>query len=158
MPCVPAGDWASSQRHKQYQGGHDETWNGVTLNVDGDCSDGPVYPAGDQLGSSPCTAPAASQVLDAALVTQRSGWVLTPRSLLLSADGGLLREIASLWSQIACPTLLIFGEESWAKNPADDGRAGYFQDARVLGVGGAGHWVHHDKLDIFLREVRAFLA
>ena len=67
-------------------------------------------------------------------------------------------DIASLWSQIACPTLLVHGQESWAKNPADDGRADYFQHARVLGVGGAGHWVHHDKLDIFLREVRAFLA
>ena len=67
-------------------------------------------------------------------------------------------EIASLWSQIACPTLLVYGEESWANNPEDDGRAGYFQHARVLGVDGAGHWVHHDKLDIFVREVRSFLA
>ena len=25
-------------------------------------------------------------------------------------------EIASLWSQIACPTLLVYGKESWAKN------------------------------------------
>jgi pimeloyl-ACP methyl ester carboxylesterase len=28
----------------------------------------------------------------------------------------------------------------------------------VLPVHQAGHWVHHDQLDIFLREVRAFLA
>jgi pimeloyl-ACP methyl ester carboxylesterase len=26
-----------------------------------------------------------------------------------------------------------------------------------LAVAGAGHWVHHDQLDVFLREVRAFL-
>ena len=88
MPCVPAGDWIYSQRHKQYQGGHDETWNGVTLNVDSDCSDGPVYPAGDELGSSPCTAAPAAPVLDAARLTPRRGWVLTPRSLLLTSDGG----------------------------------------------------------------------
>jgi pimeloyl-ACP methyl ester carboxylesterase len=67
-------------------------------------------------------------------------------------------EIASLWSRIACPTLLVYGKESWAKNPADDGRAGYFRDARILGVEGAGHWVHHDRLDVFLGEVRGFLA
>jgi pimeloyl-ACP methyl ester carboxylesterase len=67
-------------------------------------------------------------------------------------------EIASLWSRIACPTLLVYGRESWAKNPAEDGRAGYFRNARVLGVEGAGHWVHHDRLDLFLRAVRDFLA
>jgi pimeloyl-ACP methyl ester carboxylesterase len=67
-------------------------------------------------------------------------------------------DIASLWSRIACPALLVYGKESWSKNPEDDGRAAYFRDVRVLGVEGAGHWVHHDKLPLFLREVRAFLA
>ena len=67
-------------------------------------------------------------------------------------------EIASLWSRITCPTLLVYGKESWAKSPAADGRAGYFRNARVLGVEGAGHWVHHDRLDVFLREVRGFLV
>ncbi len=67
-------------------------------------------------------------------------------------------EIAALWSRIACPTMLIYGKESWARNPREDGRAGYFRDVRVLGVAGAGHWVHHDRLDLFLDEVRGFLA
>ena len=66
-------------------------------------------------------------------------------------------EIAALWSRIACPTLLVYGKESWAKNPAEDGRAALFRDARILGADGAGHWVHHDRLELFLREVRAFL-
>jgi pimeloyl-ACP methyl ester carboxylesterase len=67
-------------------------------------------------------------------------------------------EIASLWSSIACPTLLVWGKESWARDPAEDGRLDYFQDASVLAVDGAGHWVHHDRLELFLREVSAFLA
>jgi pimeloyl-ACP methyl ester carboxylesterase len=67
-------------------------------------------------------------------------------------------QIASLWGAIACPTLLVWGMESWAKNPAEDGRLEYFQHARVLAVEGAGHWVHHDRLDFFLREVREFLT
>jgi pimeloyl-ACP methyl ester carboxylesterase len=66
--------------------------------------------------------------------------------------------IAELWSQITCPTLLVHGTESWARNPADDGRLAYFKAARVLPVQQAGHWVHHDQLRFFLREVRAFLA
>jgi pimeloyl-ACP methyl ester carboxylesterase len=28
----------------------------------------------------------------------------------------------------------------------------------VVGIDGAGHWLHHDRLDEFLRIVRGFLA
>jgi pimeloyl-ACP methyl ester carboxylesterase len=66
-------------------------------------------------------------------------------------------EIANLWSRITCPTLLVYGHESWARNPAEDGRLDYFQNAQVLGVPKAGHWVHHDQLELFLTEVRRFL-
>jgi pimeloyl-ACP methyl ester carboxylesterase len=67
-------------------------------------------------------------------------------------------EIAELWGRITCPTLLVYGAESWASNPAEDGRLEYFRNARVLAVEGAGHWVHHDRLELFLSEVKAFLA
>jgi pimeloyl-ACP methyl ester carboxylesterase len=67
-------------------------------------------------------------------------------------------EIATLWSRISCPTLLVYGKESRARDPAEDGRLEVFQNARVLGVEGAGHWVHHDRLELFVREVAAFLA
>jgi pimeloyl-ACP methyl ester carboxylesterase len=66
--------------------------------------------------------------------------------------------IAELWGAIACKTLLVYGTESWAKNPAEDGRLDYFSNASVLAVEKAGHWVHHDQLDFFLRQVRAFLS
>ncbi|MFI2206407.1 DUF1906 domain-containing protein [Streptomyces sp. NPDC020192] len=33
---VPAADWADHQRIHQYFGGTDETWGGVTVNIDGD--------------------------------------------------------------------------------------------------------------------------
>lgn len=52
MPCVSTGVWTNHQRHKQYRGDHSETWNGVTVSVDNDCSDGPVYPAPDNLGTT----------------------------------------------------------------------------------------------------------
>ena len=66
--------------------------------------------------------------------------------------------IAELWGRITCKTMLVWGKESWATDPSVDGRLQYFKDARVLAADGAGHWVHHDRLDFFLREVRAFLA
>ncbi len=66
-------------------------------------------------------------------------------------------ELQALWANIACPTLLIYGAESWASNPAKDGRLVHFANARVEEFERAGHWVHHDRLDDFLKEVRGFL-
>ena len=68
------------------------------------------------------------------------------------------RDIGSLWSRIACPTLLLYGKESKSGNPADDGRVEPFRHAQVVGIDGAGHWLHHDRLDEFLRIVREFLG
>jgi pimeloyl-ACP methyl ester carboxylesterase len=69
------------------------------------------------------------------------------------------RDIQLLWGRIACPTLLLYGTESrWAGDPVKDGRAAHFRHATVVGVDGAGHWLHHDRLDEFLRIVRTFLA
>ncbi len=68
------------------------------------------------------------------------------------------RDITLLWSRITCPTLLLYGKESPAGNPVEDGRARLVPHAKVIGLDGAGHWLHHDRLDEFLRIVREFLA
>ncbi|GAA3337497.1 hypothetical protein GCM10020358_14000 [Amorphoplanes nipponensis] len=45
-PAIPAGYWAPHRRMKQYRGGHDETWGGVTINIDNDYLDlAPLPPA-----------------------------------------------------------------------------------------------------------------
>ena len=62
-----------------------------------------------------------------------------------------------MWRAITCPVMLVRGEDSWASNPARDGRADFFQDAQVVNIAGAGHWVHHDQLDDFLAAVTPFL-
>lgn len=66
--------------------------------------------------------------------------------------------VNDLLGRITCPTLLMRGSESWAGDPVEDGRIEAFPDARLVNVQQAGHWVHHDRLDEFLRETRAFLA
>lgn len=63
-----------------------------------------------------------------------------------------------IWGRITCPTLLVRGTESWASDPSIDGRGAAFQNARVVNVPGAGHWVHHDQLAEFLRITRDFLG
>jgi pimeloyl-ACP methyl ester carboxylesterase len=66
-------------------------------------------------------------------------------------------EVERLWANVACPTLLVYGKQSWASNPLEDGRARHFKDARVVMVENAGHWVHHDQTDFFVKVVREFL-
>ncbi len=63
----------------------------------------------------------------------------------------------ALWAAITCPTLLVYGADSWASNPEKDGRARHFRNARVALLEKAGHWVHHDQFDAFMKEARAFL-
>jgi pimeloyl-ACP methyl ester carboxylesterase len=69
-----------------------------------------------------------------------------------------VEEVQELWGRIVCPALLVYGKESWASNPQEDGRARYFKNARVVSFEKAGHWVHHDRLDAFIETVREFLA
>ncbi|MFP6680930.1 MAG: alpha/beta hydrolase [Gammaproteobacteria bacterium] len=67
-------------------------------------------------------------------------------------------DLHGLWSRITCPTLLVYGTESWTTNPETDGRAAYFNNAEVTAVEGAGHWVHHDQLEKFLSFTKKFIA
>jgi pimeloyl-ACP methyl ester carboxylesterase len=69
-----------------------------------------------------------------------------------------VEEVQELWGRIACPALLVYGKESWASNPQEDGRARHFKNARVVSFERAGHWVHHDRLDAFIETVREFLT
>lgn len=66
-------------------------------------------------------------------------------------------EVHKLWSSITCPTMLVRGTESWASDPSVDGRAKHFQNATVENVENAGHWVHHDQLEVFMGLVEGFL-
>lgn len=66
-------------------------------------------------------------------------------------------DVEQLWSAITCPTLLCYGEKSWASNPERDGRLRHLPSARVVSFADAGHWLHHDQFDAFMRELKAFL-
>ena len=66
-------------------------------------------------------------------------------------------EIEALWRSITCPTLLLYGADSWASNPERDGRIEHFRHARVVEFENAGHWLHHDQFDRFMAELEGFL-
>lgn len=68
------------------------------------------------------------------------------------------QQVAELWEAIRCPTLLCYGEKSWASNPEKDGRAKHFANARTVSFPDAGHWLHHDRFELFMDEVEGFLG
>ncbi|WP_373487545.1 alpha/beta fold hydrolase [Blastomonas sp.] len=66
-------------------------------------------------------------------------------------------DMETLWQRITCPTLLCWGEKSWASDPEIDGRLSLFPDARLAKFADAGHWLHHDQFDRFMAELAGFL-
>ncbi|HEX5984396.1 MAG TPA: DUF1906 domain-containing protein [Solirubrobacterales bacterium] len=79
-PAVPANAWNPHQRIHQYRGGHDETWGGVTINIDNNYVDGPtVGSASFAVGDDPlgwldlAKAPAPGQV-------RVRGWAFDPNA------------------------------------------------------------------------------
>jgi len=85
-------------------------------------------------------------------------WKFDPSLHVFSPVDLSSAEIEQLWAQVACPTLLVYGRDSWASNPLTDGRARHFKNARVVMAEKAGHWVQHDRIDFFIDTVEAFLA
>jgi pimeloyl-ACP methyl ester carboxylesterase len=63
-----------------------------------------------------------------------------------------------IWSQIAAPTLLVKGAQSWAVDPEATGRADVIRRHKSVIIDKAGHWVYHDRLDEFMRHIEEFLA
>jgi pimeloyl-ACP methyl ester carboxylesterase len=66
-------------------------------------------------------------------------------------------ELEAIWGAITCPTLLLYGANSFASNPEKDGRAKAFNNAHVIEYENAGHWLHHDQFDRFMGDLKAFL-
>ena len=85
-------------------------------------------------------------------------WAYDPAGMGFSPSDISHDDFVHLWTQITCPTWLVYGANSWASNPAEDGRAEPFQNATVSLIADAGHWLHHDQYDAFMSELQDFLG
>lgn len=66
-------------------------------------------------------------------------------------------DLLALWRRISCPVLLINGSDGFAHRIGQDGTIEHFHSAEMIDVAGAGHWVHHDRLDDVVAAVTQFL-
>jgi pimeloyl-ACP methyl ester carboxylesterase len=76
----------------------------------------------------------------------------------ISPYGHNLQDAVELFGQITAPTLIFWGMESFAPVPENDPRVKAIRNGRLIKVPKAGHWVHHDQLELFLKETTEFLA
>jgi pimeloyl-ACP methyl ester carboxylesterase len=86
------------------------------------------------------------------------GWKFDPSQRVLAPHRLWPDDYLALWSRITCPTLLLGASESFLGDPAANGVASHFKDARAETVAGAGHWLHHDRPDEVMRLIGSFLG
>ena len=67
-------------------------------------------------------------------------------------------EIEYLYSQIECPVLLVYGQDSWAGTPKPDEFSQSIANFQTRAIANAGHWCHHDQLNEFLEIANQFLT
>ena len=68
-----------------------------------------------------------------------------------------VEDVRALWRNIACPTLLLYGDRSWPSDlPAD--LLAHLPDVREVRLPGSGHWPQHDAFDACLSAIMPFLA
>ena len=84
-------------------------------------------------------------------------WKFDNYARVFAPYGHRIEDTAELYGQIACPVLFFWGIESFLPVPETDRRRTAIRDSRIVKVPNAGHWVHHDQLDLFLKETTAFL-
>lgn len=85
-------------------------------------------------------------------------WAYDPAGMGRSPSDIPHADFVHLWTQITCPTWLVYGATSWASNPAEDGRVEPFQNATVSLIADAGHWLHHDQFEAFMSALQDFLG
>ncbi len=85
-------------------------------------------------------------------------WKFDNFARAISPYGHHIDDFVELFAKISCPTMFFWGQESFFPIPETDARWNAIQNRQLVRVPNAGHWVHHDQLDIFLNEVRHFLG
>jgi hypothetical protein len=91
---LPNTYWSQNQRIKQYAGDHNETYGGITFNIDSNVLNVPLSNVGgyhslvDEVVTMESVIPSASNLGEFQLLSHDQGWVITNGQLYWTADGG----------------------------------------------------------------------
>jgi pimeloyl-ACP methyl ester carboxylesterase len=66
-------------------------------------------------------------------------------------------EIQGLWRKVTCPTLLLYGKQSWEPETPREELADALPNRRIVEFERSGHWLQHDQFDDFITVLREFL-
>ena len=64
----------------------------------------------------------------------------------------------AIWRDITCPVLFVNAAQGYPHRIGQDDTLAHFRHAQVINLPDAGHWAHHDQLDVFMGVVERFLA
>jgi len=84
-------------------------------------------------------------------------WKFDNYARVFAPYGHQIEHAVEVFGQITCPVLLFWALESFLPLTEGDPRMKAIRNCRLVKVPDAGHWLHHDQLDLFLRETSAFL-
>jgi pimeloyl-ACP methyl ester carboxylesterase len=84
-------------------------------------------------------------------------WKFDNYARLFPPYGHKIEDCVEIYKQIVCSILFFWGLESFLPIPGTDPRKLAIRSSRLVKVSDAGHWLHHDQLDLFLRETKEFL-
>ncbi|NUM49080.1 MAG: DUF1906 domain-containing protein [Anaerolineales bacterium] len=96
VACTPNTLWDNHERIRQYAGGHNETYGGVTFNIDSNIADGPVVGINPSLQAEQ-PAPLAIQAFQ--LLAPDQGWIIQNGNLFWKNPG-------DSWKNITPPNTL----------------------------------------------------
>ena len=85
-------------------------------------------------------------------------WKFDPYTYSWPPMGLPFNETIQIWKQIRCPTLLLNATDGLEHRTGQDGTLEWFRDAVSLEIGDAGHWLHHDQFDLFVKNLKQFLS
>ncbi len=83
-------------------------------------------------------------------------WKYDPFQRVLPTPDWSMEQFREMWGQLRAPILLIGGSESWFQKERMEIMESALAHAQTVMVEGAGHWVHHDQLDVFVKLIRDF--
>jgi hypothetical protein len=136
-PAVPSTDWANHQRLHQYRGAHNETYGGVTINIDSDYVDAATATGGATSAQAPPPPTLSVSPSASGSTTLSAAWGgpgLSAWRVLAGTDPTALVPIASTASQGAKTSIAVRSSAPYFAVQALDANGNWLANSATLGT------------------------